>query len=172
MNISAFKHLYQYHVSENRQLIAACLAVKDPSVLTEASPYSIGSIHDQLVHLLMVDDIWFSNLIGIASNQLLENPNDVQSNSYSKLLDEVVAKFNQLLGQLSDADLFTKPFADGNDEGSVLYLWQALIQVINHGTDHRAQILPLLAKHGIKTNSQDYVFFAHENPVQESHVIQ
>lgn len=44
-----------------------------------------------------------------------------------------------------------------------LFLWQILLHVVNHGTDHRAQILRSLREFGIETPSQDYVFFADEN---------
>ena len=45
-----------------------------------------------------------------------------------------------------------------------LILWQVLLQVANHGTDHRAQILRLLSDLGVKTESQDYIFYVYENP--------
>jgi uncharacterized damage-inducible protein DinB len=42
-----------------------------------------------------------------------------------------------------------------------------LLQVANHGTDHRAQVLRLLKDLGIKTVSQDYIFYAYDHPVGE-----
>ena len=46
-----------------------------------------------------------------------------------------------------------------------LLTWQVLLQVVNHGTDHRAQILRALSDLGVETRSQDYVFFAYRHPV-------
>lgn len=37
---------------------------------------------------------------------------------------------------------------------------QMLLHVINHGTDHRAQLLKMLNEQGIETFPQDYIFFA------------
>jgi len=38
----------------------------------------------------------------------------------------------------------------------------ALLHVVNHGTDHRAQLLRLLNDLGRKTESQDYIFYVYE----------
>jgi uncharacterized damage-inducible protein DinB len=43
-------------------------------------------------------------------------------------------------------------------------MWQVLLHVVNHGTDHRAQTLRLLNDLGIKTVSQDYIFYAYDHP--------
>jgi uncharacterized damage-inducible protein DinB len=62
---------------------------------------------------------------------------------------------------LRDHMLFEKPFTDGEDPD--LMLWQALLHVANHGTDHRAQILRLLNDLGVKTTSQDYIFYIYNH---------
>lgn len=64
------------------------------------------------------------------------------------------------LAELRDELLSTKPLG-GEDKD--LYLWQVLLHVVNHGTDHRAQILRLLNDLGFRTTSQDYIFFAYDN---------
>jgi uncharacterized damage-inducible protein DinB len=35
--------------------------------------------------------------------------------------------------------------------------------VVNHGTDHRAQILRLLHDFGVNTTGQDYIFYVYDN---------
>jgi len=65
------------------------------------------------------------------------------------------------LAKLRDDMLFEKPFSDGEDKD--LILWQVLLHVVNHGTDHRAQVLRLLADLGVKTESQDYIFYVYDN---------
>jgi uncharacterized damage-inducible protein DinB len=42
-------------------------------------------------------------------------------------------------------------------------LWQVLLHVGNHGTDHRAQLLRVLNDLRVKTVYQDYIFYAYEN---------
>ncbi len=65
------------------------------------------------------------------------------------------------LAELRDAMLFERPFADGEDKD--LILWQVLLHVVNHGTDHRAQLLRLLNDLEVPTTSQDYIFYVYDN---------
>jgi uncharacterized damage-inducible protein DinB len=58
--------------------------------------------------------------------------------------------------------LFEKPIAEGEDKD--LILWQVLLHVVNHGTDHRAQALRMLNDLGVKTVSQDYIFYVNDHP--------
>ena len=66
------------------------------------------------------------------------------------------------LADLRDDMLLTKPFPEGEDK--ILVLWQVLIHVVNHGTDHRAQLLRLLNDLGVKTEYQDYIFYVFDHP--------
>ena len=70
------------------------------------------------------------------------------------------------LAKLRDDMLSEKPFADGEDKD--LILWQVLLHVANHGTDHRAQLLRLLNDLGVKTTSQDYIFYVYAHLMQTS----
>jgi uncharacterized damage-inducible protein DinB len=64
------------------------------------------------------------------------------------------------LAGLRDDMLFDKPL-QGEDKD--LILWQVLLHVVNHGTDHRAQLLRLLNDLGVETSYQDYVFYTYDN---------
>jgi uncharacterized damage-inducible protein DinB len=66
------------------------------------------------------------------------------------------------LAELRDEVLFFKPITEP-EEAKDLIVWQVLLHVVNHGTDHRAQILRLLNDLGVKTTAQDYIFYVYEN---------
>jgi uncharacterized damage-inducible protein DinB len=76
--------------------------------------------------------------------------------------DAIERNMRDYLAKLRDDMLPGKPFAEGEDQD--LILWQVLLHVANHGTDHRAQILRLLNDLGVKTTSQDYIFYVYDNP--------
>jgi uncharacterized damage-inducible protein DinB len=40
-----------------------------------------------------------------------------------------------------------------------LTIWQTLLHLVNHGTDHRAQVLRALHDFGAETFDQDLVFY-------------
>lgn len=64
------------------------------------------------------------------------------------------------LADLRDDMLFEQPL-EGEDKD--LVLWQILLHVANHGTDHRAQLLRILNDLGVKITSQDYIFYIFDN---------
>jgi uncharacterized damage-inducible protein DinB len=69
----------------------------------------------------------------------------------------------EYLTALRDDMLNQKPL-DGEDKD--LILWQVLLHVVNHGTDHRAQLLRLINDLGVKTVSQDYIFYVYDTPLK------
>lgn len=66
------------------------------------------------------------------------------------------------LAELQEEGLLDKPIQEP-EEDKDLSVWQVLLHVVNHGTDHRAQLLRLLNDLGLKTSSQDYIFYVYEH---------
>jgi uncharacterized damage-inducible protein DinB len=161
MNADAFRHLYNYHFSENRITWDRYIMPLSQEQFTQPMDYSIGSVRNQIVHLMSVDDIWFSGLRGLEIPEWL-NPADFDDRNVIRAhWDNLEQTMRDYLAKLRDDMLFEKPFAEGEDKD--LILWQVLIHVINHGTDHRAQMLRLLHDLGAKTVSQDYIFYVYDH---------
>lgn len=161
MNAAAFRHFYDYHFSENRALWDNYITPLSQAQFTQAAAYSHGSVQDQIVHLISVDDTWFSGLRGVPIPEPL-NPADFQDRPTLRAhWDQVEQHMRAYLAGLRDDMLFEKPL-EGEDKE--LILWQVLLQVVNHGTDHRAQLLRLLNDLGVKTTSQDYIFYVYDHP--------
>ncbi len=160
MNANAFRHFYEYHFTENRKLWESYVTHLSQEQFTQDVDYSHGSIRDQIFHLISADDTWFSDLRGVSLPETL-NPADFPDfDSIRTYWDMVEQNMRNYLAELRDELLSTKPLG-GEDKD--LYLWQVLLHVVNHGTDHRAQILRLLNDLGFRTTSQDYIFFAYDN---------
>ena len=163
MNADAFRHFYGYHFTENRTIWDTHITALPDEQFTHHVDYSHGSVRDQVVHLMSVDDTWFSGLRGVEIPEPL-NPNALDDRkSIRAHWDDVEQRMREYLATLRDDMLFNKPFTDGEDKD--LIVWQVLLQVANHGTDHRAQLLRLLNDLGLKTKSQDYIFYVYDNPV-------
>jgi uncharacterized damage-inducible protein DinB len=64
------------------------------------------------------------------------------------------------LAGLPDEMLSEQPL-EGEDKD--LFLWQVLLHVVNHGTDHRAQLLRQMNDLGVTTTYQDYIFYVYEH---------
>jgi uncharacterized damage-inducible protein DinB len=161
MNANAFRHFYDYHFTENRKIWDLYVTPLSFAQFTQEGNYSHGSVRNQIVHLVNVDDGWFSALRGVESPEPY-HPVPVDDRKLIRAhWDNVEQNMQEVLAKLQDAMLFEKPFGGGEDKD--LILWQVLVHVVNHGTDHRAQLLRSLNDLGVKTTSQDYIFYAYEH---------
>lgn len=162
MNANAFRHLYDYHFAENRNIWDTYVSALSDEQFTQDVGYSHGSVRNQIVHLMSADNSWFSALRGVDFPKAF-NPADFGDRKTIRAhWDAVEQNMRDYLAKLRDDMLFEKPFADGEDKD--LILWQVLLHVANHGTDHRAQLLRLLNDLGVKTTSQDYIFYVYDHP--------
>jgi uncharacterized damage-inducible protein DinB len=164
MNADAFRHLYDYHFAQNRSLWDNFVMSLSQEQFTQDFSYSIGSVRNQIVHLISVDNSWFSQILGEEEADWLNPAEFDDRNLLRAEWDRVEQKMRGYLATLRDDMLFTKPFPD-HEEDYVLILWQVLLHVANHGTDHRAQILRLLHDLGQRTPPQDYVFYIYDHPM-------
>lgn len=160
MNADAFRMLYDYHISENRKIWDMYVVPLEQALFVQPSGYSVGSVRDQLVHLMNVDEIWFSQLRGVEP-QDIEDASVVDREVIRQHWDRVEERMRAYLAGLRDDMLLQKPWSAGEDKD--LALWQVLLHVANHGTDHRAQTLRLLHDLGVKTGPQDFVFYCYDH---------
>ncbi len=161
MNADAFRHFYAYHFAENRNLWERCVAPLRDEQFTQEVGYSHGSVRSQIVHLISVDDTWFSALRGVDIPAPLNPADFADREAIRASWDRVESAMRAYLAELRDDRLLEKPL-EGEDAD--LVVWQVLLHVVNHGTDHRAQILRLLSDLGVRTHPQDYIFYVYDHP--------
>jgi uncharacterized damage-inducible protein DinB len=162
MDMNNFRYLYNYHFAENRKMWDAYIVPLTHDQFTHDPGYSHGSVRNQVVHLMDVDEAWFSDLRGGEFVDPLDPADSDDRQILRARWDAVEQGMRDYLAGLSDEMLFEKPFHEGEDEN--LILWQVLLHVVNHGTDHRAQILRLLNDLGVDTAYQDFIFYVYGNP--------
>lgn len=161
MNANAFRQLYDYHFAENRKLWDTYVMPLTPEQFTQFVAYSIGSVRNHLVHLMEVEDVWFSELRGMTepAHPLPEGMDDRAE--IRQHWDQVEQTMRDYLAALRDEMLFIRPIVFEEDKD--LITWQVLLHVVNHGTDHRAQLLRLLHDLGVKTGPQDFIFYVYDH---------
>ena len=166
MNAEAFRHFYNYHFTENRKIWDYVTQLPHEQ-FTQAVDYSHGSVRDQIVHLISCDDTWFSELRGVEPSEPVPPADFDDRKSIRAHWDKVEQSMRAYLAELRDVMLFDKPIEEP-EEDKDLIVWQVLLHVVNHGTDHRAQLLRLLNDLGVKTTSQDYIFYVYDNLIDAS----
>lgn len=158
-----FRHFFDYHFAENRKLWDSYVMGLAQAQFVQEVDYSLGSVRNQLVHMMSDDEMWFSGLRGVDTPSPL-NPADFSDRVVLRARwDAIEQTMRGYLTKLDDAALLTKPFTYEEDRN--LLAWQALLHVVNHGTDHRAQVLRLLNDLNVETTAQDYIFYVYDNPL-------
>jgi uncharacterized damage-inducible protein DinB len=146
------RSLYEYHFTLNRRLWDTSILTLTEEQFTQKLDYSVGSIRNQMVHLLNVDERWFCGLRGVEVPGFLNPVHFPDRAQVRARWDMVEADMRGYLATLSDprlAEMYQEPFR----------VWQVLLHVVNHGTDHRAQTLAMLHTLGARTFPQDYAYF-------------
>jgi uncharacterized damage-inducible protein DinB len=162
MSANAFRHFCDYHFAENRKIWDTCVVSLTYQQFTQDADYSLGSVRDQIVHLMSVDESWFSELRGVEPPEPFPPADSDDRQSIRAYWDRVEQSARAYLAEVRDSMLFDKPIKEP-EEDQDLILWQVLLHVVNHGTDHRAQLLRLLHDLGVKTTSQDYIFYVYDH---------
>ncbi|MCB0061965.1 MAG: DinB family protein [Caldilineaceae bacterium] len=162
MNADAFRHLYNYHFTENRAIWDRYIAQLSDKQFTEPVDYSIGAVRDQILHLISADDTWFRSLSGHEFVDWLKPADFPDRASIRAHWDTVEQAMRDYLAALRDEMLLSKPIAEPEEDRDLM-LWQVLLHVVNHGTDHRAQLLRMINDFGVKTASQDYIFYVYDH---------
>lgn len=162
MNADAFRHFYNYHFAENRKIWDRYITPLSYEKFTQKTAYSHGSVRDQIVHLIDVEDVWFSELRGANPLEPIPAADSDDRETIRAHWDSVEQRIREYLAALQDDMLFTRPIREP-EEDQILLVWQVLLHVVNHATDHRAQILRELNDMGMETAHQDYIFYVYEN---------
>jgi len=163
MNANAFRHLSDYHFAENRKVwdYVTSLSLEQ---FTQNVNYSHGSVRDQIVHLIDAEDVWFSELRDVQPSEPLPPADSDDREIIREHWDRVEQNMRAYLAELRDEMLFDKPIKEP-EEDKDLIVWQVLLHVANHATDHRAQLLRILHDLGVETTYQDYIFYVYGHPL-------
>ncbi len=150
MNAEAIRLIYDYHITLNRRIWDKCVMALSDEQFLQKSNYSVGSVRNQVVHTMSVDERWFS---GLSGKDVPNHLNPVHYPSREKIRaywDDVEVLMQEYLNSLTDG-VVQGDFAE-------IKVWQVLVHVANHGTDHRAQLLAMMNPMGIHTFPQDMYF--------------
>lgn len=162
-----FRTLYDYTFWMDRKLWD-CITTLTTEQFHEPWDYSIGSICDQCVHMLVVE-FWWPYFLqhGVMPDRSAFASSEIKTFAgLSSKRDEVEQGVRAYIETLTPEELQREvkpPHWDADDRP--VHVWEALLQVANHSTDHRAQILAGLHRLGAQTIGQDYLLYTDEHPL-------
>lgn len=157
MRADDLRILYDYHFALNRKMWDNCVMALTDEEFTRQLDYSVGSIRNQMVHMLDVDGGWFRGLqYGVERGPWLNAVMWPERAAIRAEWDKVEADMKAYLDSLTDEEAQSM-FPD-SPQGHPVAKWQIMLHVLNHGTDHRAQVLAGLHQLGAPTIAQDMIW--------------
>ena len=162
MNTESLTRLFNYHFWANHK-VWACLAEVDAEQFTVASDYSHGSLQSQFFHLMQTDAFPLQMFGKAVPGGKLEKEDFVNKASMRARWDDIETAVQSAMSEWTDERLqapFSMPTPDG--EAVEAPLWEVLMTLVNHGTNHRAQILMQLHKLGAPTVEQGLYYYVLE----------
>lgn len=166
MNANHYRRLFEYNQWANRRVWECVTALSDEQ-FSRPCDYSIGSIHEQLVHTMGAEWLFLQRVQGISPTSIPPAEDYPTRDALRQHWDSIIAGWLTYLDNLHDEALDGKiTFTSFNGRTQrTMPLWEMLTQILNHSTDHRAQTLALIHQVGADTIEQDFIFYAWENPI-------
>jgi uncharacterized damage-inducible protein DinB len=151
-SINYIRTLIDYDYALYRRVWDSIMQLTDAQFVQDVN-YSHGSIRNQIVHVAEVDERWLRGLQEHPNaRQFNLDPTDYPTRASARALwDSTALKVTDYVASLGEGDLERQP------QGMYGPIWQVLAHMVNHGTDHRAQILRVLHDFGAPTFDQDLI---------------
>jgi len=163
MNVSDLMTLYDYNYWANRRILAAA-AQLSPEEFVAPQNLSWGSIRDVLVHTLGAEWLWRIRCQEHRSPSTMLDPQQFPTvESIATRWAEEEKAMRAYLASLTEDDL-SQPLAYVTTAGRPFSstLWHILVHVVNHGTQHRAEIAQVLTQLGHSPGDLDMILYDRE----------
>lgn len=162
MNKSDIQLLYNYNQWANSKIIEQASRLTQEQFLMGAS-YPHGGMRGTLTHILFAEWIWRRRWQGESPSTLIL-PEDFQTfdSLKARWLDEEHELMNFASSLTEDrlAGKFQYKTTKGEPRENVL--WQVMMHVVNHGTQHRSEAAAMLTDMGFSPGDIDLIKFLRE----------
>jgi uncharacterized damage-inducible protein DinB len=171
-SVEMIRTLYRYNTWAMERILNAAQGLT-LAQLNAPGVAGHGSIRGTLLHLIETHWGWFAEFSGTLPNDRgdafradLQRAEDIPAlRDRWKRVNSANLAF---LNTLNDDDLQRILPQEFEDRAELLpmALWQLLLHVANHGTQHRAEIAAMLTEHGRSPGGQDMLWYLEETIAQ------
>jgi uncharacterized damage-inducible protein DinB len=161
MHASDIQLLYDYNCWANERILSAAAQVPDEHLVSARLGYC--GLRDTLVHIFSAEQRWRLRWQGVSNAPMLTAEEVPTLISLRERWEEEQREMRAYLGALHDADL-AAVFSYQRSNGSVITStrWHTMAHMINHGTQHRAELAMLLTELGYSPGNIDLNVFVSE----------
>jgi uncharacterized damage-inducible protein DinB len=165
MSVEHFQRMIDYMIWADRRVWAAISALSDEAI-AHPIDYSVGSLHIQVVHQMDAQWIWLERIKGFSPAGFSQASEYPTREAIAERWTRIQEAWQNYAVSLREEDLSTIiTYQRLRDDATFeMRLTDILGHVINHATDHRAQMLVLIASYGGQTFEQDYSFYLNNLP--------
>jgi uncharacterized damage-inducible protein DinB len=154
--------LIDYNSWANERILRAADKVSEEQFRAPAR-FSWGGLRGTLVHTLSAEWTWRSRWQGVSPNAPLNMEEYPTVASLRVRWRAELAALREFVGTLTEPDLarrvkYTRISGGASEEP----LWQLMVHVVNHGTQHRAEAAALLTEYGHSPGDLDFIVFVRE----------
>lgn len=167
MNLSAVKLLYEYNDWANQRILAQA-AKLTPEELRAENSLGWGSFLGGLVHTMVAESLWTSRLFDEPVAGGLEPADYADVAALQERWAQEQTRLARNLDAMSEDDLARVYTRERAGKTLTVKLWQALLHLVNHGTQHRAECAAILTGFGHSPGNLDMtVYLGEQQPNRE-----
>jgi uncharacterized damage-inducible protein DinB len=169
MNIADIQLLYDYNCWAN-QLMLTTATKLTPEELTQPLAFSWISVRATLVHTLDAENMWriLCQTNRVISPRLTATQPFPTLDSIATYWKTEEAEMRAYLNILSDRDMENIVRYDTIEGLRERVLWQCLVHLVNHGTQHRSEVATMLTNFGHSPGGIDITLFLNQRAGIES----
>lgn len=159
MSLDSIKLLYDYHYWAHARVLQTAEQVP-PDRLDEAGQRTQARILDILVHALGAESIWCARWQGASPTQRPTTADLPTLAAVRARWREQEAQIRAFIDSLQEHDLAVQlPYSNLRGTSYTLPLGHTMLQVVNHGTQHRSEVALLLTELGHSPGDLDLHLF-------------
>ncbi len=162
MNTQDIQLLYRYNRWANKRILDTVARITNEQFLAPDS-YPHGGLRGTLTHTLFAEWIWRNRWQGESPTERIEPEEFSTLDSLRARWLEEEKALDAFVQSLTDEKL-NSPFQYKNTRGEPLenILWQVMLHLVNHGTQHRGEAAAMLTELGHSPGDIDFIVFLRE----------
>ncbi len=162
MDSETIQCLYDFHYWARDRLLSAIETLPETQY-TQQMPGGWGSVADTLAHMVEAEEIWLTRLQGQSPTRL-SGQEDMPTFAAMRQRWQLSKDHYQIYLNRADAVELARLCEYKDTKGNPFSnpVWQILLHVLNHATEHRAQISTMLASIGVSHPGLDMILFWRE----------
>ena len=154
--------LFDYNYWARERILRAADKVSDAQFLAPAN-FSWGGLRGTLVHVLSAEWVWRSRWQGVSPTAHLRAEDFPSIPALRVRWREEETAMREFVAKLTEPDLMrTINYTQMRGGVGAEPLWQLMMHVVNHGTQHRSEAAALLTEYGQSPGDLDFIVFVRE----------